>query len=141
MIQVYPRGSTEQLSENFQAREFDCRCGKCPETKIDAVLVGRLQVMRNILRCPIVITSGYRCDEHQVALRKSGAETAKNRSMHQEGRAADIWTGRHNGVELEEVARMIGFTAVGLGRTFIHVDTRQARLAWAYEKAAREVTG
>jgi uncharacterized protein YcbK (DUF882 family) len=132
-MSVYQKGSDEQITKDFKAREFDCPCDHCSQTFIDDELVLKLQEMRDMLAFPIKITSGYRCDHHQEELREMGFETARGRSEHQEGKAADIKTGHHLGVELEEAARAVGFKAVGVGKAWVHVDLRDDKeRRWTY---------
>jgi uncharacterized protein YcbK (DUF882 family) len=135
---VKPVGSRDKVGEYFQAREFDCRCGRCLETRIDPELIKRLDALRR-LAGPLIITSGFRCAAHQAALRGRGFETARGTSQHELGRAADLVSRRYAPVELEALARQVGFTAVGLAPTFIHVDLRPQRIAWAYAKARSKV--
>lgn len=128
----YPKGSEERLSSGFKAYEMDCPCSRCHETPIDDELILRLQELRELLGFPVKITSGYRCEAHQADLREQGCETAVGISQHQLGKAADIKTGHHTGIELEIAARKVGFVAVGVGKEFIHVDTRPNHRAWVY---------
>jgi uncharacterized protein YcbK (DUF882 family) len=133
MLHRVPKGSRKKLSKYFDAREFACPCPNCTETLIDSLLVERLDALRERLGVPVRITSGYRCPAHQKWLAKRGYETAKN-SRHLIGEAADLWTGAHAGKELERHARAAGFCAVGVGRTFIHVDLRDDKpnRRWEY---------
>lgn len=129
-IKTYPKGSGEQLSANFKAYEFDCRCDDCTETRIDPELVAMLQKLRNRLTeewgevTPICINSGYRCEAHNAAV--GGARD----SYHKKGKAADIWV---PGVEPAKVARAaesVGFLGIGLYDGFVHVDTRTSKFFW-----------
>lgn len=132
MVRSHPKGIRHRLSEHFSTIEFDCSCSECSYTFIDEELIDLLQKMRDILGCPITVTSGYRCEHKQTELQAAGFETAK-KSSHKDGRAADLWTGKHSGEELEKVARDVGFMAVGVGETFAHVDTRKDKVRrWTY---------
>lgn len=133
----FKRGSDEAVSRSFKACEFDCSCAHqdCCTTMIDDALVIRLQRMRDILGCPIQITSAYRCGDKQSELRIAGYETSGGTSTHQRGRAVDLATGRHSGVELERAAREAGFKSIGVSERWIHVDTRNGReRRWEYKK-------
>jgi uncharacterized protein YcbK (DUF882 family) len=131
------KNSCEFISKNFQAFEFDCPCKRCKETIIDYDLPALVQKIRDACNCPVQITSGYRCGKYQDQLRAEGLETSTGISQHEKGRAADIWTGKHSGEELEKIARRIGFRAVGVGKAFIHVDLRDDKdRRWTYH--ARE---
>lgn len=133
-IRRYPKGSREKISDHFRVREFDCRCKspECKETLIDLELVELLERVREDLNFPIGVTSGYRCDSYHEELGKQGRQTAKN-STHCKGQAADIWTGKHTGLELEVAARKAGFLAVGVASVWAHVDTRRDKVrSWRY---------
>jgi uncharacterized protein YcbK (DUF882 family) len=51
------------ITQNFSRWEFACKCG-CGLDKIDTRIVERLQVIRDIISVPIIITSGCRCPAH-----------------------------------------------------------------------------
>lgn len=132
-IRKYRKGSNQFVQPNFQASEFDCRCKsfKCQETLIDDDLAFCLQLMHDKLMLPLHITEGYRCAIRQQELRDAKKPdgspkylTAAGRSPHEDGLAADVRTGKHSGADLEAVARKAGFRAVGVGKKFVHVDTR-----------------
>lgn len=134
-ILTLPKGSKALVTKDFTASEFDCPCDKCGSTLIDLELVAGIQRMRDALRVPITVTSGYRCTLHQIELQERGLETAKKKSTHEEGRAADISTGKHSGDQLEACARGCGFRAVGVGKMFIHIDMRDDKdRRWTYLK-------
>jgi uncharacterized protein YcbK (DUF882 family) len=133
MVHSYPKHSDESLSKDFKVSEFACPCDHCEETLIDDELVLRLQELREALGFPLKITSGYRCEHHQEELREMGFETAVGKSQHELGRAADVKTGHHLGIEIEEAARSVGFKAVGVGKAWAHVDLRDDRdRRWKY---------
>lgn len=111
------------LSPHFSRSEFRCRhCGKAPI--VDPQLVVVLERIRSISGAPLRILSGYRCPEHNAAVR--GAP----RSQHLLGRAADIPAGR---ATLGQ-ARAAGATGVGIRDGWaVHVDTRPgAPATWHY---------
>lgn len=123
-IKIFPKGSDEQLSPNFKAREFDCPCPRCTETKIDLDLVEIMQKNRDHFGKPIS-PSAYRCPQHN-------AETpnAAKASNHTLGRASDF---RVDGVPTIEVAaynESIGVKGIGHYDTFVHVDTRDTKAFW-----------
>lgn len=134
MIKAYTKYSDLKAGRFFKAYEFDCGCKnpECQETLISQELLDRLDRMRIALDCPLHITSGFRCRAHQEYLKKIGLETATGISQHELGNAADVQTRRHKGPDLAFYARNAGFTSVGVGKRFIHVDTRKKHLAWGY---------
>lgn len=121
---TYKRGADIKLSRNFKLREFECKCGKCKNTIVDANLVSSLQKIRNHFKKPVIINSGYRCKKHNAAV--GGATLSKHRF----GMAADIVV---KGVAPEAVAayaEAIGMGGVGRYKTFTHVDTRRGKARW-----------
>lgn len=66
-----------QLSENFSAKEFVCRCGNCELSdpaiiykKMNPILIGKIQKVREIIRVPMIITSGARCGNRHIEIYK-----------------------------------------------------------------------
>ncbi len=132
----FKRGSKTPVGKHFVAKEFDCPCERCTSTHIDLEFVKLLDKLREKLGTPLEIHTGggYRCDWYQKNLAERGFETAKGLSTHQAGRGVDISTGKHTGKELEEAAREVGIRAVGLGKTWIHVDGRDDKdRKWSYK--------
>lgn len=137
-LSVLPKGRSYQLSSNFESTEFDCPCinRECVFTYIDLDLITKLQSLRDIVRVPLFINSGFRCTKHQLDLKERGHQTASLVSSHEHGMAADIFTIKHTGLELEEMARDLGFKAVGVGESWIHVDLRRDKhRRWEYHRA------
>ena len=123
-IKVYDRGSDKRLSNNFRAKEFECKCGKCAYTLIDELLITYLQRIRNHFGAPVIINSGYRCDKHN---KKVGGSA---KSKHKEGRAADIVVRGIKPIEVSRYAETIGIRGIGLYDTFTHIDTRANKSFW-----------
>jgi uncharacterized protein YcbK (DUF882 family) len=131
-----PRVSRQQVSKHFFSNEFRCRCldPKCTETIIDEELLAMLDKLRDEVGKPVVITSGYRCFARQTQLLKSGLQTSKKRSQHELGKAVDIMVDGMTGLELEEVAKKVGFKSIGVAPMWIHVDTRSDKdRRWIYK--------
>lgn len=131
----YQKKEGRKLSEHFTSSEFDCPCDKCVLTLIDLSLIERLESLRTLLSAPIRINSGYRCANYQTELKARGYETAVGVSQHQLGKASDIMSEPLTGVALEKAARQVGFRAVGVGGTWIHVDLRDDKdRRWEYSQ-------
>ncbi len=114
-----------QLTANFNLIEFECRC--CGQVKLDPQLLAGLQTLRDKLGQPVVLTSAYRCPQHNAAI--GGAE----RSQHMLGKAADISLRNMplSIAELVKLAEEIGFRGIGLYRSpMLHVDTRETPARW-----------
>jgi len=90
---------------------------------VNAVAMGRLQRLRNILELPMVITSAYRSPEHN---RNVGGAA---KSMHLQARAFDVQMQGLDPATFEAAARKVGFTGFGFYEEsgFIHIDTGPAR--------------
>ena len=113
---------TPPSSEHFKPWEF--RCPHCGELRLVPELLIHLELLRRIVRRPIVIVSGYRCPVHNEAV--GGVP----RSQHLTGRAADI----HPDVATLKQAVAAGFTGIGVLRgDAVHVDVRPGpRAVWEY---------
>ncbi len=121
-VLVFRRGQKTQLSKNFNLSEFECKCMKCPFTLVSLTHVERLQKLRIALGERIVITSAYRCYEHNKII--GGAPY----SQHTLGCATDIQV---PGMSPKEVHSKCGdFDGLGLYDTFVHVDSRGYEATW-----------
>lgn len=110
----------------FSVDEFACKhTGK---NEIDPDFVSKLDVLREVCGFPFTITSGYRDVTHPAEARKSKG------GVHTQGIAADIAV--KNGLERAAIIKNaieLGFNGIGVARSFIHVDTREAPLVvWTY---------
>lgn len=103
------------VAEHFRLREFECPCCHC--ARLCPLLVELLEAVRAQWGKPVVISSGYRCPSHNR--RVKGAA----RSLHLEGRAADVLVPFNEQPAVEVFARRAGFTQViPYGRrNFIHL--------------------
>ena len=102
------------ITEHFRLREFECSCCHC--VRLYPQLVRRLEAVREQWGKPMIISSGYRCPPHNA--RVGGAA----RSLHMEGRAADVIVPFNEQAAVEVFARRAGFTQViAYGkRNFMH---------------------
>lgn len=111
-----------QLTRNFNLQEFESPGNQ--EVKISNALVQRLQVMRDKIKHPIIVTSGYRTPEHNKKIK--GAPQSK----HLQGIAVDISTLNHSIKRLVDNAIKVGFSGIITypDRSCIHLDLRQIPL-------------
>lgn len=126
----WKRGSKVNLSKNFSANEFECRCGKCDLQQINATIVSALQTIREEIDMPMTITSAFRCKDHQARLRGQGIKTAKGISQHELGNAVDVHT-----KDLDKLLKSAEqyFDAIGVAKTFLHFDLRtDKKRRWDY---------
>ena len=112
-----------QLTANFNMREFQCKDGS-RQVVISSHLLAKLQGLRNLVKRPVVITSAYRNRSHNSAV--GGATN----SRHLTGEAADIKIEGLYPDEVAQLAESIGFTGIGIYRSFTHVDVRPTPARW-----------
>lgn len=86
-----------KLTKHFKVKEFACRSGS-QVVFIDDYLYSVLEILRNKLGKPVIITSGYRTPEWNAKC--GGAKY----SYHMRGMAADI---RVNGISPKELAKKL----------------------------------
>ena len=134
MANVYKKGSAELVSKNFKAREFDCKCKNCSDTKIDPLLIAFLQAIRDHFNAPVTLNSGFRCVSHNKAV--GGAANSK----HLYGSAADITVKGVAPLDVAKYAQSIGVLGIGLYDTFVHIDTRVTKSFWYSSKQLYRAT-
>lgn len=107
----------------FKRSEFTCKCG-CGANKTKQELVDTLNVVREKLGVPTVVTSGTRCEKH------NGKVGGVANSNHMTGEAADIQakgvsadTMWHTVRALYEQGKLPHLAGLGRYDTFTHVDT------------------
>lgn len=111
-----------KLTRHFKVKEFACKDGSSV-VFIDDYLYTVLDILRNKLGKPVIITSGYRTPEWN---KKSGG--AKY-SYHMRGMAADI---RVNGISPKELASKLNeIVPDGCGiivyKSWVHFDVRTGK--------------
>ncbi len=113
-----------KLSENFNLIEFQCRC--CGQVKLSPELLDKLQALRTKINKPLVITSGFRCKDHNIFV--GGAQ----RSQHLEGTAADVILASTelDADTLADLAIGLDFRGIGLYNSFVHLDVREVPAFW-----------
>ena len=124
----YKYGNKTQLTAHFNAKEFQCKCGKSHSFLIDNDLLEKLEQLRDVLDCSkIIVNSGYRCSEHDKAVGGNGV------GQHTKGTAADIVCYNQNGEIISSkficcAAQDLGFTGIANiddSYTATHVDVRK----------------
>ena len=128
-----------QLSAHFNVREFRCKCGRSHDIELNPDLILKLEKLYRALGCTkIIITSGYRCSDHDKAVGGNGY------GQHTKGNAADIICYDQDGeiINTKKIAcraQSIGFRGIGnIDRTYtaIHVDVRTGA-KWYGDEAVR----
>jgi zinc D-Ala-D-Ala carboxypeptidase len=111
----------------FKLEEFDCQVTGNNEMKDE--FIHKLDELREACGFSFVITSGYRDgNAHPIEKRKSKPGT------HARGIAADIAVngGAERYIIVREAMRL-GFTGIGVAKSFIHVDIRETTpVVWEY---------
>jgi uncharacterized protein YcbK (DUF882 family) len=107
---------------NFARYEFVCPCG-CERADMDDRFMDRLQALRDAFGAPLVVSSGYRCSDHNDEVSSTGRD-----GPHTRGRAADITIHGDDAYDLLALVERHGFTGIGLAQKgdhsgrFIHLD-------------------
>lgn len=111
---------------HFSPQELKCKCNKyCKgEYYHDPKFLDALEKFRMGIG-PININSARRCVGHNKAI--GGA----NMSMHMREIAVDVKIAPYSRVELYEAAVKAGFSGLGFGVNFLHLD-KGARRRWPY---------
>lgn len=111
----------------FKKEDFDCQ--ETGENRMEDEFIHELDALRQRCGWPFVVTSGYRDPSHSAERNKpNGGGT------HTMGIAADIRV--TNGKQRHEIvkhAMSMGFTGIGIAKTFVHVDMRvDTPVVWTY---------
>ena len=126
-VNHYDYNDSTQLSPHFNAREFRCSCGGNHEILIASELVDKLEQLYTALNCSkIIVTSGYRCPEHDKAVGGTSS------GQHTKGTAADVCCYGQDGQPISSKtvcckAQDLGFTGIAnitSSYQYTHLDVR-----------------
>lgn len=112
-------------SLHFTNKELSCPC--CGKNNVTLELLAKLETMRAMLGRPIFISSGTRCEDHNL---KVGG---KKSSAHLTGEAVDIpYISKTEAYELVKLAVMNKLWGIGVYEKHIHIDNRrrQTKVLW-----------
>ena len=115
------------VTEHYLYSDFICPC--CDRLKIIPAFfkhVRLLEEMREMVGFPVVVTSGYRCREHNAKV--GGAPKSWHMLF-----ATDVAPGEEDEAKLKkiyEAALELGFGGVGMYETHVHLDLRPRRVVW-----------
>lgn len=117
-----------KYSTYFSDLELKCKC--CGQLEMEHSFMRDLHEARKIAQTPMAINSGFRCLTHNAAIGGSIS------SSHILGLAVDIKTvgSRERFVILNALIE-VGFTRIGIAKTFIHVDgdaEKNPMVMWLY---------
>jgi len=110
------RAEEIRLSKHFKQSEFACQC--CGKTKVNIQLIIALKKLREKVKVPIIITSGYRCPLHNKEV--GGAKY----SQHCLGNAVDIKIKGYTPAQVARLAKECGFTWTKVYSSWTHIDIR-----------------
>jgi hypothetical protein len=103
----------------FKREDFDCQ--ETGENNVSSDLIRKVDELRSAVGRPLYIT-------HSLEAKKSKPGT------HAQGIACDIAVA--NGVERRQLVKQafyLGFTGIGVAKTFVHVDMRETEpVLWVY---------
>lgn len=142
---MYEEGSKEHkdviayldLNPYFSVKEFQCKCKKCSERSggplmlMNLPFLKKLTKIRKALGVPLLVSSGYRCNDHPEEEKKAEAF----RKFHVEGIAADIEVrSKVHRARVVREAHINGLLGVGLANNFVHLDDREWDALYTYPK-------
>ena len=112
----------------FKLEDFACQ--ETGENDMLLPFITRLDHLRHVCGFPFVVTSGYRSKEHSAEKSKPAGSIGQ----HTLGMAADIAIrNASQRYEIVSNATKLGFTGIGIAKTFVHVDTRATDpVIWVY---------
>ena len=107
------------LAEHFTLDELKCKhCGKYV---VNTEFANRLEALRKVYDKPMIISSWYRCPEHNANVSSTGKT-----GPHTTGRAVDVLVSGSDCLKLIEIALGLGFTGFGISQKgstrFLHLD-------------------
>lgn len=114
------------LSLHFNRSEFKCKCGNCGQDTVDYELIEVLEWLRMRTCAPIVITSGNRCFEYNMAIGGSKG------SQHIFSKAADIKVKGWTPLEIYDLLCQKYPEQYGIGvyDGWVHIDVRTHKARW-----------
>lgn len=106
---------------NFSPDEMRCR--ETGELNVSVEFMDKLQALRDAVKRPMVITSGYRSVKHSVEAKKKWG------GWHTRGVAVDVSCDAQYAFDLLVEALKLGFHGVGVSQAngkprFLHLDQR-----------------
>ena len=113
----------------FELSEFDDPTQKGSGAKMQDSFLYMLDEAREVAGVPFKINSGYRTKKHNKAV--GGKQT----SSHTKGMAADIHCNdSYSRIIIIHALIETGFRRIGIGKTFIHVDSDLSKnnALWLY---------
>lgn len=117
-------------AKHFKEVEFQKCTPPCSLQDMRQDFINRLDTARDVAGIPFVINSAYRSRAYELSKGRSG------NSAHIKGCAVDIRCNTSaNAFRIVYAAFRVGFTRIGIGKTFIHLDsdpTLPQNVIWNY---------
>jgi len=117
------------MTEHFPDYELECNCG-CGLMNMQETTMQKVERARVIAGIPFGVNSASRC------LIRNEAEGGTDESSHLDGWALDIAvTSSRARFIILKALMTVGFTRIGIGKNFIHVDddpTKAPDVSWVY---------
>ena len=112
-----------RIDDFFRLHEFACPC--CNKIMLDEILYHKLYQLRIKVNSPIIINSGYRCQEYNKIV---GGVAG---SYHTLGLAVDISIPGMVLIDIYHMAKELNFTGIGFYelKNFLHLDVRPGKLS------------
>lgn len=108
------------VSKYFSEAEMRCKCG-CGRADMSPGFMFKLDSLRERYGKPLIVTSGFRCAEHNLKVSETGSA-----GPHTTGRAVDFAVGGPDAIRLLSLALAGGFNGFGINQKgasrFIHLD-------------------
>jgi len=111
----------------FSLSEFDC--SETGENRMEDDFIKKIDQLRSNLGWPLIVTSGYRDCSHSAEINKTNGG-----GYHTKGVACDFTVlGGKQRYEIVKQSMRLGFTGIGVAKTFVHLDTREdTPMIWTY---------
>lgn len=111
----------------FDISEFSC--SETGENKMEHEFIKKIDHLRSVLGWPLIVTSAYRDPSHSAEIHKPNGG-----GYHTKGVACDFKViGGKQRHEIIKHAMGLGFTGIGVAKTFVHLDTREdTPMLWTY---------
>lgn len=113
---------------HFSPSELSCKCsGRFCKGAYwhDTAFLDALQMLRDDIDRPLHISSGHRCARWNAHV--GGAPKSRHLEI-----AVDILLAGHNRFALRDAAVSLGFSGIGMARSFLHLDRRAQLANWYY---------
>lgn len=118
------------MAKYFKAKEFKVCVPSCDISQMDEAFLAKLDEVRYRAGIPLVLNSAYRSPAYERSKGRAGT------SAHCEGKAVDIrCNSDRNRWAIVKAALDAGISRIGIGRTYIHLDTsgtHTQRVIWHY---------